>query len=52
MCLVVPEKIVTFGNAAGMGPDLVYADPEMFINATRNNEIHENWQALFPSKPK
>lgn len=46
----VPEKRVMFGNVAGFGPDLVYADNEMLRNATRLREVHENWQALFPSE--
>ncbi|KAK2010905.1 hypothetical protein LZ32DRAFT_534992, partial [Colletotrichum eremochloae] len=46
----VPQKVVTFGNAAGLGPDLVYADRQMLLNATRMQEIHENWQQLYPSK--
>lgn len=46
----MPEKVVTFGNKAGFGPDLVYADFEMLKNGTRMREIHENWQALYPSK--
>ncbi|OJJ42289.1 hypothetical protein ASPZODRAFT_20615 [Penicilliopsis zonata CBS 506.65] len=44
----LPEKVITFGNTAGIGPDLVYADHEMLWNATRNRELHENWQALYP----
>jgi hypothetical protein len=47
---IVPNKKVKFGNAAGSGPDLVYADNEMLWNATRLREVHENWQALFPSE--
>ena len=46
----VPSKKVIFGNAADIGPDLVYADNEMLRNATRLREVHENWQALFPSE--
>jgi hypothetical protein len=46
----VPTKKVMFGNAAGIGPKLVYADNEMLRNATRLREVHENWQALFPSE--
>jgi len=46
----VPKKVVTFGKDAGFGPDLVYADFEMLRNATHNREVHENWQALYPSQ--
>ncbi|XWX00239.1 hypothetical protein V2A60_008259 [Cordyceps javanica] len=44
----IPEKVVTFGNNAGFGPDIIYADREMLLNATRMREIHENWQQLYP----
>lgn len=45
----MPERVVTFGDTYRFGPDLVYAEPEMFYNKTRLDEIYENWQYLFPS---
>ncbi|KXH63425.1 hypothetical protein CNYM01_12901 [Colletotrichum nymphaeae SA-01] len=45
---VIPQKVVTFGNTAGFGPDLVYAHRQMLLNATRMQEVHENWQQLYP----
>ncbi|KJZ70269.1 hypothetical protein HIM_10350 [Hirsutella minnesotensis 3608] len=44
----IPERVVTLGNVAGFGPDLIYADREMLVNQTRMREIHENWQQLYP----
>lgn len=48
--ILVPKKVVTFGSQAKLGPDVVYSDHEMLMNATRLREIHENWQGLYPSK--
>lgn len=46
----VREKVVTFGDNAGFGPDVVYADIDMLLNSTRMREVHESWQLMYPSK--
>jgi hypothetical protein len=49
LILQVPRKLVVLGKDAGLGPDIVYHDHLMLSNFTRMQEIHRNWQDLFPS---
>lgn len=50
LILQVPRKSVVLGKDAGFGPDIVYHDNLMLSNFTRMQEIHRNWQELFPSE--
>ena len=50
LIIQVPRKPVVLGKDAGFGPDIVYHDNLMLKNFTRMQEIHMNWQELFPSE--
>ncbi|KAF2097215.1 hypothetical protein NA57DRAFT_77469 [Rhizodiscina lignyota] len=44
----IRKAIVEFGDDAHLGPDLVYADEDMFSNYTHLTELYNNWQKLYP----